>query len=240
MRDIISDPYTVVTRASTYENRVNLAPAFFDSIIRKYEGTRIGRQELLAELLEDLPGALWTRAMIDAAKIEYSTVRWDLLVRTVVAIDPAVTAGENSDETGISVCSLTVSGHIIVHEDLSCRESPLGWARIAIEALRKYRGDRIVGEVNNGGDLVEANIRAISPNAPFRAVHASRGKAVRAEPVAALYEQRRVHHVVTEDPAALRRQWRRWKISCAALCQGRKTTSRQTEWTRWFGRLRNC
>ena len=196
MRDIISDPHTVVTRASTYENRANLAPAFFDSIIRKYEGTRLGRQELLAELLEDIPGALWTRAVIDAYKLEYHTIRWDLLTRIVVAIDPAVTHGENSDETGICVAALARSGHVIVLEDCSCRESPLGWARIAIGAFKRYRANIVAGEVNNGGDLVAANIHAVDPMIPFRAVHASRGKYVRAEPVAALYEQGRVHHVI--------------------------------------------
>lgn len=194
LKDIISDPATVVTRASSYENRSNLAPAFFDAIIRKYEGTRLGRQELEAELLDDVPGALWTRAIIDAYRIKASEIRWDLIVRIVVAIDPAVTAGEKSDDTGIVVAGLTISGHVVVIEDLSCKESPLAWAQIAVGAYKRYGADRIVGEVNNGGDLVEANIRAVAPNVAFRSVHASRGKAIRAEPVAALYEQGRVHH----------------------------------------------
>jgi phage terminase large subunit-like protein len=197
LRDIIADPHTVVTRGSTYANRSNLSASFFDSIIRKYEGTRLGRQEIEAELLEDLPGALWTRDMIGAVRISPQEVRWDLLTRIVVAIDPAVTAGENSDETGIVVVALARSLHVVVLDDRSCRESPLGWARIAVEAYKAYRADRIVGEVNNGGDLVEANIRAVAPEISFRAVRASRGKAVRAEPVAALYEQGRVHHVGT-------------------------------------------
>jgi phage terminase large subunit-like protein len=195
LKDIIKDPHTHVTRASSYENRANLAPAFFDSIIRKYEGTRLGRQELEAEMLEDVPGALWTRAMIDAYRVKLMDIRWDLITRIVVAIDPAVTSGENSDETGIVVCGLTVSQHVIVIEDLTCKETPLGWARIAVAAYKNRRADRIVGEVNNGGDLVEANIRAVAPEVAFRAVRASRGKAVRAEPIAALYEQGRVHHI---------------------------------------------
>jgi phage terminase large subunit-like protein len=195
LKDIIKDPHTHVTRASSYENRANLAPAFFDSIIRKYEGTRLGRQELEAELLEDIPGALWTRAMIDAYRLKLVDIRWDLIIRIVVAIDPAVTSGEDSDETGIIVCGLTVSLHVIVIEDLTCRETPLGWARIAVAAYKNRRADRIVGEVNNGGDLVEANIRAVAPEVSFRAVRASRGKAVRAEPIAALYEQGRCHHI---------------------------------------------
>ena len=195
VKDIASDPHTIVTRASTYDNRANLPPAFFTSIIAKYEGTRIGRQELMGELLEDVPGALWTRGMIDAARITLSEVRWDLVTRVVVAIDPAVSSSATSDETGIVVVALTRSGHVLVLDDLSCRETPLGWARIAVAAYKSRGADRIVGEVNNGGDLVEANIRAVAPEVAFRAVRASRGKAIRAEPVAALYEQGRVHHV---------------------------------------------
>jgi phage terminase large subunit-like protein len=135
--------------------------------------------------------------LIDKARIGMQDMRWEMITRIVVAIDPAVTAGEDSDETGIVVVGLTRSLHVIVLDDLSCRESPLGWAQIAVTAYTTHRADRIVGEVNNGGDLVEANIRAVAPNVSFRAVRASRGKAVRAEPVAALYEQGRVHHVGT-------------------------------------------
>ena len=113
----------------------------------------------------------------------------------VVAIDPAVTANEDSDLTGIIVAGLTPTYHVLVIDDLSCKESPLGWARIAIAAYKSRRADRIVAEVNNGGDLVAGNIRAVDPNIAFRAVRASRGKAIRAEPVAALYEQGRVSHV---------------------------------------------
>src|SRR6185369_15563855 len=154
MRRIISDPHTVVTRGSTYDNRANLAPAFFDSIIRRYEGTRLGRQELLAELLEDVPGALRKMSMIDSTSITYTEVRWDLLVRIVVAIDPAVTAAEGSDETGIVVATLTRSGHVIVIDDLSLKDTPRGWGTVAVNAYLSRRADRIVGEVNNGGDLV--------------------------------------------------------------------------------------
>jgi phage terminase large subunit-like protein len=193
VHQIIKDPSTVVTRASTYENAGHLAPAFFRSVVAKYEGSRLGRQELLAELLEDIPGALWSRGLIEATR--WRQYPSDDIVRTVVSIDPAVTAGEDSDETGIVVVSLLRNGHVIVLDDLSCRESPLGWARIAVASYHSRRADRIVGEVNNGGDLVEGNIRAVAPNVSYRAVRASRGKAVRAEPVAALYEQGRVHHV---------------------------------------------
>jgi len=195
LKDIIADPLTVVTRGSTRENEGNLAPGFLQSITRKYEGTRLGRQELEAELLEDVPGALWTRKVIDDARITLASVRWDLVLRIVVAIDPAVSSTDESDETGIIVVAQTRSQHVIVLDDRTCRESPLGWANIAIEAFRKWKADRIIGEVNNGGDLVERNIRVVDSQIPFRAVRASRGKMVRAEPVAALYEQGRVHHV---------------------------------------------
>ena len=195
IKDLIADEHAVVTRASSYENRANLAPTFFDSIIRKYEGTRIGRQELMAEVLEDAPGALWTMQRIDAARIKAGDVQWDAILRVVVAIDPAVTAREDSDETGIIVAALTRTMHVVVLEDLTCKESPAGWARIATTAYYSQRADRIIGEVNNGGDLVEANIRATAPDVAYRSVRASRGKAIRAEPVAALYEQGRVHHV---------------------------------------------
>ncbi len=194
VRNIIKDPNTVVTRGSSYENRANLAPAFFQSIIRKYEGTRIGRQELNAELLEDIPGALWTQRLIDATRWK-DPIPTDSIIRIVVAIDPAVSSGEDSADTGIVVAALMRNGHILVLDDLTCHESPMGWGKLAIAAYRSRRADRIVGEINNGGDLVEANIRAVDANVPFRAVRASRGKAIRAEPVAALYEQGRVHHV---------------------------------------------
>ncbi len=200
IRDIISNPHTVVTRGSSYENRSNLAPAFFDSIIRKYEGTRLGRQELEAELLEDLPGALWTRAMIEAGR---RTTHPDY-VRVVVAIDPAVTSHDESDETGIVVVGLGVDGHLYVIADHSMRGTPSEWATKALIAWVENAGDRVVAEVNNGGDLVEGNLRGIvnakmgaaaAEALPFRAVRASRGKMVRAEPVSALYEQGRVHHL---------------------------------------------
>ena len=195
LKEIAADIGTIVTRGSSYDNAANLSETYYRKVIKPYEGTRLGRQEINAEILDDVPGALWTRSMIDAYRIKLGEVRWDLVTRIVVAIDPAVTAGEDSDDTGIIVAGLTVSGHVIVIDDLTCKESPLGWARIAVGAYKTRQASRIIGEVNNGGDLVESNIRAVSPEVAFRAVRASRGKAVRAEPVAALYEQGRVHHV---------------------------------------------
>lgn len=181
----------VVTRGSTYENRSNLAPSFLSSIVRKYEGTRLGRQELLAELLEDVPGALWRRSRIEELRV----FGVPALQRIVIAIDPAVSSEEKSDETGIVVAGMSGTQEAFVLEDLSGRYQPLEWARKAIGLYRKYKADRIVAEVNNGGDMVEATLRTVDPSVPYKAVHASRGKARRAEPVAALYEQGRVHHV---------------------------------------------
>ena len=195
VKAIVKDPHTVITRGTSYENRANLAPAFFDAIVRKYEGTRLGRQELNAELLEDVPGALWTRKMIDAGRAFLGDVRWESFIRIVVAIDPAVSHNADSDETGIIVAGLTRASHVFVIDDLSLRGTPAEWARVAIAAYRSRRADRIVGEVNNGGDLVGANIMGADPSVSFRAVRASRGKYIRAEPVSALYEQGRVHHI---------------------------------------------
>jgi phage terminase large subunit-like protein len=181
----------VITRGSSYENRANLAPGFFEQIVRKYEGTRLGRQELEGELLEDTPGALWTLDMLDRSRRD----RAPDLARIVIAIDPAVSTKEGSDETGIVAAGRDDRGHGYVLEDLSGRYQPADWARIAVEAYRRHQADRVVAEVNQGGDLVESTLRVIDPNVPFTAVHASRGKYVRAEPVAALFEQNCVHLV---------------------------------------------
>lgn len=188
-------PETICTRHSTYENRANLSPAFFSSVVRPYEGTRLGRQELLAEILEDTPGALWTLAMIEASRIRFSDIRWDRIIRTVVAVDPAVSTTDESDNTGIVVVALTDTNHVLVLDDQTCKLSPAMWGAVVVTAYRRHHADRVVAEVNNGGQLVERNIRIIEPNIPFRAVRASSGKYARAEPVAALYEQGRVHHV---------------------------------------------
>ncbi len=191
LRLLVNDPGTVVTRGTTYENRANLAPDFFSQIIRHYEGTRLGRQELRAEFLDDIPGGLWTRSLIEAAR----TRTVPALSRIVVAIDPAVTSGELADETGIIVAGRDGSGHGWVLADLSGHYRPSEWAKIAIAAYRAHHADRIIAEVNNGGEMVEAMLRVIDPNLPVVAVRAARGKAARAEPVAALYEQGKIHHL---------------------------------------------
>ena len=181
----------VVTRGSTYENRANLAPAFLQQIVRRYEGTRLGRQELNAELLDDAPGALWQRSRLDHGRRPIAPP----LKRIVVAIDPAVSTGEGSDETGMIVAGIAEDGDGYVLEDLSGRYQPIEWAAKAVDAYRFWRADRIIGEANNGGDMIEATLRAIDGNVAYRAVRASKGKFTRAEPVSALYEQNRVHHV---------------------------------------------
>src|SRR5262252_4183235 len=193
IRGLVRDPICEVTRGTSYENRGNLAPAFFDQIIRKYQGTRLGRQELDAELLEDTPGALWSHGIIDAARQAAAPH----LVRIVVAIDPAATSGEEADETGIVVAGKDHQGHGYVLADASGRHQPVEWAKIAVAAYRSHHADRIVAERNNGGAMVEATIRMVDSNVPVTTVWASRGKAARAEPVSALYEQGRVHHIGT-------------------------------------------
>lgn len=191
VRQLLGDAGVVVTRGSTYDNRRNLAPAFLDQIVRRYEGTRLGRQELNAELLDDVPGALWTRDIVERARVRATPE----LRRIVVAIDPAATSGEDADETGIIVAALGADGHGYVLDDLSGRYAPGDWARRAVAAYHAKSADRIVAEVNNGGDMVEATLRVIDPAASYRAVRASRGKVVRAEPIAALYEQDKIHHL---------------------------------------------
>jgi phage terminase large subunit-like protein len=191
VRDLLAAPGTVVTRGTTFENADHLAPAFLDAIVQRYRGTRLGRQELDAELLDDVPGALWSRDVIEAARVAAAPD----LARLVVAIDPAASSGEGADETGIVVAGLAHDGQVYVLDDLSGRMTPRAWALAAVAAYKKFAADRIVAEINNGGEMVEATLRSVASDAPFRALRASRGKAIRAEPVAALYEQGRVHHV---------------------------------------------
>lgn len=198
IRELKKDATTHVTAGSTYENRANLAQAFFDQIIKKYEGTRLGRQELNAEILEDVPGALWTRAMLEAGRLTAIPT----LQRIVVAIDPEATSGEESAETGIVAagvgdcfCKGFKEKHAFVLEDASRRDTPDGWAHQAVATYHKWKADRLIAEDNNGGEMVEYTIRTV-PNAPtVKRIHASRSKQARAEPVAALYEQGKVHHV---------------------------------------------
>lgn len=185
---------THVTTGHTLENAANLAESALAELENTYAGTRLGRQELAGELLTDTPGALWTLDSIAAARVHASPN----LDRVVVGVDPAVTSGDDSDLTGLVVVG-RAGDDLYVLEDRSARLSPDGWAREAVALADRWQADRVVAEVNNGGDLVERVLRQVDRDLPYRAVRASRGKAVRAEPVAALYEQGRVHHVGVFD-----------------------------------------
>jgi phage terminase large subunit-like protein len=193
LRQILKGEHTEVSRSTTFDNRGNLPASFFEQIVRRYEGTTLGRQELYAELIEDADGALWKREIIEnkrVAAIELEGVR-----RIVVAIDPSYTMSEESDECGLVVAGVGLDGEGYVLEDASFKGTPNQWASRAVVLCKKYNADRIVAETNNGGDLVEMTLRTVDPTIPFKKVFASRGKVTRAEPVAALYEQGRVHHV---------------------------------------------
>jgi phage terminase large subunit-like protein len=191
LRELMRSPACVVTRATTFANRANLAPAFFEHIISKYRGTRLGRQELMGDILEEAEGALWTRDMVDAAR----DGRRSQSLRVVVAVDPAVTDTASSSLTGIVVAALGFDQRGYVLADLSGRYSPHEWATVAVNAYKQYGADCIVAEGNQGGDLVRLTIETVDRNAPVQIVHASRSKQARAEPVSSLYQQRRVTHV---------------------------------------------
>lgn len=196
IRKMLTDTDTVITRGRTYDNAANLAAPFLRQIEDRYGGTRLGRQELEGELLEDIPGALWQRSTIDENRRPEAPKD---LERIIVAVDPAAGSEEHNDETGIVVvgCARDPDGYMrgYVLEDGSLRGAPEDWAKRAVNLYRRYEADRIVAEKNQGGEMVEAVIRAVSRTVPVSLVHASRGKLVRAEPVSALYEQGRVHHV---------------------------------------------
>jgi len=191
LRRLVEDETTQVVRGSTYDNRSNLPQSFFDQVVGQYEGTRIGRQEIYGEILSDVPGALWNRDLLENIRVRDVPP----LSRIVVAVDPPVTSGKNADTCGIIVAGRDNNNQAYILEDCSVQGlSPLGWAKAALAAYHKYEADRMVAEVNNGGELVESLLRQIDPDVSYRAVRASRGKVLRAEPVAALYEQERVKH----------------------------------------------
>jgi phage terminase large subunit-like protein len=189
--EMTADPNTVVTRGSTFANRANLPASVLAEFERIYGGTRIGRQELEGQLLEEAEGALWRGAQIEALRVRQAPE----LVRIVVAIDPSVTSGPESDEVGIIAAGLGVDGHGYVLQDGSGRMSPDDWGQRSVVIFDRWDADKIVAESNNGGDLIVSLMRTVRPNVPIEKVHASRGKITRAEPVAALYEQSKAHHV---------------------------------------------
>lgn len=192
LKTLVGDPTTVVTAGSTFENAANLPPAFLSQVSRLYSGTRLGRQELEGVILEDVAGALWNDQMIDTARVSKAP----LLRRVVVAIDPPVSHGESADLCGIVAAGVAHDDQFYVLADKSCQGlRPHQWMRKALAAYDEFDADRLVAEVNQGGDLIEALLRQEAPNVAYRAVRASRGKITRAEPVAALYERGLVHHV---------------------------------------------
>lgn len=195
VRRLLSDPHVRTTRASTFDN-AHLPDAFKTVIVARYEGTRLGRQELNAELLEDTPGALWTRGQLDGLRV----VRAPELIRVVTAIDPSATAG--GDEAGIVTAGIGMCDcqgepalHGFVLSDRSAQASPQVWAREAVADYHLFGADALIAEDNNGGEMVAVTISTVEDAPPVKRIHASRGKAARAEPIAMLYEQGRVHHV---------------------------------------------
>jgi|TARA_R100000482_G_scaffold25120_1_gene7600 predicted phage terminase large subunit-like protein len=191
IKDLVKREDVQVIRGSTFENMDNLAQSSIDMFRTRYEGSTLGRQELYGEILEDVEGAMFNYAMIDNNRVEHVPD----LDRIVVAIDPAVTSKESSDETGIIVAGRDSNNNFYVLNDSSCTASPDVWIKKALELYKSYDADRIVAEVNNGGDLIERLLRTQDATVPYQSVRATRGKSVRAEPICALYEQSRVHHV---------------------------------------------
>lgn len=192
IRRIRSTSGVVITRGRTLDNAANLAPTFLKTIMQKYEGTRLGRQELDGELLEDTPGALWQWGMFAAEGFRLTA--HPPLRRIVIGVDPAATSGDDSDETGIVACGIGVDGRGYVIADASIKGTPTEWARAVAGLYNALKADRVIVERNNGGEMVEAVLRTIAPRLPIKTVWASRGKHTRAEPIAALYEQGRVSH----------------------------------------------
>lgn len=193
LKSLINRDTTYITRGNTFENAKNLAATALLELQARYAGTRLGRQELEGELLEDVEGALWSRSWIENTRIK--TEQLPSLYRIVVAIDPAVTSGEDSDETGIVIAGATNDGHFYVLEDATMKGTPDSWGKRAVQAYKDWKADRIVAEVNNGGDMVVMVLQQVDKFVPVTKVHATRGKRMRAEPISALYEQGRVHHV---------------------------------------------
>jgi phage terminase large subunit-like protein len=186
----------IMTSGSTFENAANLSETALIELRARYEGTRVGRQELYGELLEDIEGALWAQSQLDRDRLDKEPTR---LARVVVAVDPAATANEGSDETGIVVAGKDPQGRGYVLADYTTKASPLEWAKRVVDAYDAHDADAVVVEVNNGGDMIPTLLRQVRPSLPIRSVRATRGKQLRAEPIAAMYEQGRISHVGTYE-----------------------------------------
>jgi len=193
LREIMKNPKTMVVRGSTFDNASNLADTYLTAVKEQYEGTRLGRQELYAEVLTENEGALWTADMIDACQVSRDDV--PELIRKVVAVDPAVSSNVESDSTGMVVAGIDINGKAYVLGDYTLKASPETWANKAVELYHEFECSRIVYESNQGKDLIPSLFKTIDPNLPLRGVHASTAKIARAEPVSALYEQGKVFHV---------------------------------------------
>lgn len=199
IRKLVADPNVAVTRGATWDNAVNMAASFIREIEDKYANTRLGRQELEGEILDDIPGALWQREDIDLYRLKPGSEEVPDFERVYVSVDPATSTEERSDETGIVVVGLArdkdgyARGYVL--HDGSLKGSPEEWARKAVSLYRMYSADKIIAEKNQGGQMVESVLKSVDRGIPVELVHASRGKYIRAEPISALYEQGRVHHV---------------------------------------------
>lgn len=196
VKELVKGSTTIVTGGSTYDNKDNLPETFFESVISPYEGTRLGQQEIYAHILEDNPEALFNRDRIHQNRMNHPPTGQKIL--SAVALDPAVTSGDTAADTGIiSGYSMNWPGkrHYFISHDFTCHAPPLKWIKTAIAAYHRLELNMIVGEVNNGGDLIKTLVRQLDMSVRFKAVRASRGKAVRAEPISALYDQNLVHHI---------------------------------------------
>lgn len=191
IKELIKDPSVHVTRGSSNDNLANLAPSFKKYVIDRVAGTRQGRQEIDAEILEDTPGALWNKTNLD----EYRVKAAPALKRIVVGVDPAASSGEDANDTGIVVVGISEDNVGYVLDDFTVNGPPHVWAKKVVMAFNLHQADRVVAEINNGGEMVEATLRTVNSNLPISVVRASRGKYARAEPISALYEQGRVRHV---------------------------------------------
>ena len=191
IKEILGYKKTVVTTGTTYENLTNLSENFRNQIISRYEGTTLGEQELNARILEEVPGALWKREMIEKYRVDAAPE----LRRIIVAVDPAASVSEDSSETGIITAGLGSDDHGYVLADNTIKASPSGWAHQAIRCYENWSADKIIAEINHGGDMVINTIKTVDSKVPLKKVTASRGKIVRAEPISSLYEQGKVHHV---------------------------------------------
>lgn len=194
VKALYTQPGSVVTHATTYDNPA-LAQRVRDRLEERYGGTRLGRQELMGEDIEEIEGALWQSGWIANYRVDREQADKIGMSRIVVAVDPAVTHGDESDETGIAVAGRGNDSQFYIFAGQGYRLSPQGWAQKAIDFYDTFQADRVIAERNNGGEMVESTIRTVRKTLPIKTIVASRGKTLRAEPVAALYEQGKVHHV---------------------------------------------